>query len=207
MPRALGAQESLDSIEDEILYTTSALQSDPRAFVLLPMTEGWLEMLDEARKLDARTRRRVINAEARRVVSNENLDDVCEAFGADLLASVEGDRSSDRWQSFFGGSVGRFVRQALRRQVKAVAGWLDKADPALEPHREALTQWTAAATAAVEDTHALAVTRARNQIHREQLAEDLSRERDALHSALEACATEHDLPATWTEIFFRRSAP
>jgi hypothetical protein len=206
MLRPLGVAESLEIVEEEIVFTLSALQSDPRAVSLLPMTQGWLELVRDAQKLDRRTRSRVVNAEARRVVSNENLDDVCEAFGADLRAAVGGDTTSQRWQTFFGGTVGRFVRQALRKQVVAVAGWLARDDePTLEPHRRALDHWTRAATAAVEDTAALATMRAQNQIRREHLAEDLTREREALHDALTALAAEHNLPASWTTIFFRRS--
>lgn len=204
MPRALRASDTLDLLEDEVVYTISALQSDPYAVALVHHTDGWMEMVAEARLLDRKTRQRTVNAEARRVVSNENLDDTCEAFGRDLLKDVEGDTRHTRWRMFFDVSVGRFVRQALRRQVQAVASWLEHQDPALEPHREALTQWTAAATAAVEDTQALAVERARNQISREQLAEDLSRERDALHQALLDVAQAHKLPGTWPEVFFRR---
>ncbi len=206
MPRPLGVREPLEAMEDEVVYTLSALQSDPRAVALLPMTEGWLELLKDAQKFDRRTRARVVNAEARRVVANQNLDDACEAFATDLLAAVGGDTGAERWRGFFGASAARFIRQALRKQALAVANWLVSDDPVLEPHRRALEQWTRAASTAVEDTEALAVIRARNQVRREQLAEDLSRERDALHAALTDLASECSLPPAWTGAFFRRSA-
>jgi len=171
----------------------------------LPLAADWLSRLQEVRKLDKRTRIGVVNAEARRVVSNENLDNACELFGAALLEGVGGDLSAERWRRFFEMPVGSFIRQALARQVVAVAKWLGHDDPILENHREALAQWSAAAQAAVQDTQSLATTRAKNQIGREQLAEDLSRERDALHCALVELGESAQLPITWPEAFFMRT--
>ena len=202
--RALSPDDSLAAIGDELIYTISALQADPRAAALLSLTEGWLTTLDEVRKVDRKARVKVVNAEARRVVSNENLDNACEAFGAALLDDVEGDRSSARWKAFFIVPVASFVRLSLRRQVEGVEHWLERDDPLLATHREALTQWSAAAAAAVEDTRRLAVARSSILIAREQLAEDISREREALLCGLLEIASDEVLPPTWPEAFFYR---
>lgn len=194
--------DPLDRIEDAVRYTISALQADPRTADLLGLTKGWIPALKETHALDRKARTRTVNAEARRVVSNENLDAACEAFGADLFEAVDGDRKSPRWTTFFEIPVASFVRQALDRQVAAVARWLERDDDVLEDHREALEQWSAAAGAAVEDTRKLALVRARAQIAREELALGINREREALLAALVEIAEDQGLPATWPDVFF-----
>lgn len=205
MPRALTPHDPLDFIEDELTFTISALRSDPHGAAFLGLTTTWMERLEEVRKLDRITRRKVVTTDARRVVANENLDDTCEAFAEALLEAVEGDQRSERWRRFFTVPVHRFVRQALRTQVTMVEGWLAEDDPTLEPYREALANWIRAATVSLDDARKLAVTRAETMIRREHLAEDLSRERFALHSALALYAGEQHLPDTWPRAFFRQS--
>ncbi len=203
MLRIIEPGDALDAIEDELIHTISALQSDPNAVAFVSLTRAWLETLEKVRVGDRRARRKVINAQARAAVANEHLDEACEAFGAALLEAVGGDTDDPRWRRFFNVPVGLFVRQALMRQVEQVGAWLQEDDPVLAEHREALAQWSRAASVALGDTERLAMVRARNTIDRESLAADLNRERQALYEALVAQASAKGLAEGWPKVFFR----
>lgn len=75
----------------------------------------------------------------------------------------------------------------------------------LENHRTPLETWATAADLAVKRTAGLATVRGTAQIAREQLAEDLTRERDGLHDALSARARDRSLPREWPDQFFKKA--
>lgn len=93
------------------------------------------------------------------------------------------------------------------KQVQKVKGWLDPkvTDDIVEKHRTPLTTWSNAAAASIEQTASAAMVRGAARIAREQLAEDLTRERDGLYDALSARARERGLPRDWPKQFFRVS--
>ena len=203
MPRQILATLPLDDVEDEILYTQAALRADPDARQLLPMTDGWLVRCDEMRPMLRRTRQAGADADAARIVANSRLDRSCVAFGDELYLAVGKDRQAPRWLQFFAVSVSRFIQQALGRQVERVRGWLASKDPVLERHRPSLDRWSQAADQALVNTRALAVVRGETWQAREELASDLTRERDGLHDALSQLSRELELGRDWPDLFFR----
>lgn len=189
MPHAITPTTSFDAIEDEILFTRAALRADPDAKDLLPATDGWLSLLEPARAKDRACRESVANTTAARVIANGRLDASCAAFADDLFRAVGKDRSASRWTQFFSGSVTKFVRQALPKQVATVLGWLGGSkDPALEPHRAELDTWSKAASDAIVQTRGTALVRGEAHQAREELASELTRERN--------------LPRDWADLFF-----
>jgi hypothetical protein len=210
MPRKIPSTITLDEAEDEILFTIAALKADPDAAELVSMTGDWLSLVDAARKRDRAARQAQMEADAARVVANDRLDRACERFGDELFLAVEKDRKSARWVQFFSVAVSKFVRQRLDKQVQKVRGWLESSDGVLDKHRGPLDTWSKAAGEAVQKTHAVAMVRGEARIAREEMAEDLTRERDGLHDALSGRAREIGLPRDWPDLFFRtmsRSAP
>jgi len=204
MPRKLTAKMAFETFEDEVLFTRAAVAADPDAAPLLSHTDGWLDMIQAARAADMKARTAVANADAARIVANGRLDAACVAFGDDLYMAVGKDTSSPRWRKFFAVAVSRFVRQALPRQVRQVTAWLAQADdPVLNKHRATLQAWTDKADAALTQTAALALVRGEAWTAFEQLAEDLTRERDGLRDALAAVARHKGLARTWPDLFFR----
>ena len=118
--------------------------------------------------------------------------------------AVGKDTASPRWRKLFAIAVSRFVRQALSKQVRQVNAWLAQADePVLKKHRATLHTWADKADAALTQTAALALARGEAWSAFEQLAEDLTRERDGLRDALAAIARHKGLPRTWPDLFFR----
>ncbi len=209
MPRQLNATSTFDDLEEEALFTIAAIQADPDAADLLPMTSTWLGLISTARASSLSMRQQAATADAQRIIANGRLDTVCVAFGDALFAAVGKDRASARWKTFFSEPVSSFVKQALDRQIKTVKGWLGlPSDAALEPHRPALQKWVDAAAQAQVKTAEVAGLRGLVWQQREALADALTRERDGLASALGERARERGLQRGWHELFFlvRRDA-
>ncbi|HZX00642.1 MAG TPA: hypothetical protein VFF45_00195 [Bacilli bacterium] len=204
-PRKIPITIAFDVAEDEVYFTRSTLKADPDAQDLLVFTDGWTGLVEQARTKERLAREALADADAARIIANDRLDRVCERFGDDLFRAVDKNRSAARWTQFFNVAVSRFIRQALRVQVERVGGWLKSNDPVLEQHRAGLTTWSKAAGDALQQTAAVATMRGAARMAREQLAEDLTRERDGLHDALSARARERGLPRDWPDLFFRKA--
>lgn len=203
MPYALTRKTTLDDCEETTLDTRAALEADPDASELLPLTDGWMEEIDKTRAVERTTRKKVAQANARRRVSNTRLDMTCGGFADELHLAVNKDHTSARWLTFFAVAVGLFVRQALSRQVAAVRGWLTSNDAVLEKHRPALTFWSGKAQEALDETVALATAHGEAHVAREHLAEFLTRGRDGLHDALSGIARQKGFAREWPDAFFQ----
>lgn len=203
--RQMNADMPLDDSEDEVLFTRAALKADPLAADLLPLTDDWLGLVDAARAKDRAARIAEADAVAARVVANFHFDNACTRFGDDLFLAVAKDRESARWLRFFPIAVSRFVKMRFDKQIQKVQSWLDPSvtEPALDAHRSALTTWSQAAANSLGQTNQAAMVRSASRMAREQLAEDLTRERDGLYDTLSARARDKGLPRDWPKQFFR----
>ncbi|MDI3282829.1 hypothetical protein [Polyangium sp. 15x6] len=203
-PRKIPPTLPLDEVETEVFFTRSGVKADPDAQDLLSLTDGWLERVDAVRTKERSAREAQADADAARTIANTRLDRACQRFGDELLLAVGKERGTARWTQFFPVPVSKFIRQALPKQVARVIGWLDSKDPILDKHRVGLEPWAKAADAALKRTTAIATVRGEARIGREELAERLTRDRDALHDALSARARERGLPRDWADQFFRK---
>lgn len=204
MPRQLAADMTLDALEDEVIYTQSALRADPDATDLIAMTADWFPQIDAVRAADRSLRETIGNTDASRMVANQRLDSACILFGRELLYDVGNDRSSPRWTQFFKVPPGQFVKQALSKQVNTIRGWLAGAtDPVLDVHRTTLSSWSTSADTALVNTQALATLRGQQWQLRTQTTSTLTQSRDALHRVLAQRALERKLDRDWPDVFFR----
>jgi len=206
VPRKITERMTLDDVETEILYTEAALRADPDAEDLLPLTDNWLDRLDQERQRSRDVRRAVATVDATRIVADGRLDQACTAFGDELYLETGKNRNSPRWKQFFNAPVSRFVRTALPRQVTRVRAWLQANDPVLERHRPEIEKWVARADDSLVKTRGLALTRGEAAIARTQFVEDLTHDRDGLSEALAARARERGLGRQWPDNFFRSSS-
>jgi hypothetical protein len=205
--REIQPDDPLDDVEDDVCITCATVKADPDAADLLPMTSDWMGLVDAARAKDREARFANADATASRVVSNFYFDRACTRFGDDLYLAVDKNRESARWLQFFTMPVSRFIKIRFDKQIQKVKAWLDPKinDDIVDKHRTPLTTWSNAAAAALEQTASTSMVRAAARIAREQLAEDLTRERDGLYDALSERARERGLPRDWPRQFFRVS--
>jgi len=190
-------------MEEESIFVACALEADPDAAPLVGRTESWVPAIDAQRLLERSVRVALQKAGARRAVSNVRLDSTCSEFIADLRHEERGVADSRRVRAFVATGAQQFVRQALPAQATAVRAWLVSKDPALDKHRAALDLWSDSALKAVQATKDVGPLRGESWTGREELADKLTRERDALHESLAAIAREKSLPRDWPDAFFR----
>jgi hypothetical protein len=207
MAARIDIDDTLDHMEDEILYTRAALAADPDASDLLASTDDWLAQVDAARERDRAARVAVSEASASRRVANGRLDAACVGFGDALYLAAGKDRAAARWTRFFRGATStasRFVRQPLRDEVAAVRAWLGvTGDDVLDAHRAELERWATAAQQALERTDATATARGEARVAREELADALTRQRDGLEAELVGRGQDRGLARDWPAVFFR----
>ena len=207
MPRKIRPEMALDVVEDEVLFTQAALKADPDAADLVTFTDAWLPLVDAARVTDRKMRVAVMETDGRRIIANGRLDSACMKFSDSLLIEVNKDRNATRYKQFFGGTASAFVRMSLGKQVERVRAWVAQgSDPVLERFKAELGTWSEKAHEALEQTAGTALARGQARLGREQLAEQLTAERDGLRDALAARARERGLPRDWPEYFFRVEA-
>ena len=202
MARKITVDFTFDDDENEVLYTRASVMADPDAADLLPTTDGWLGLIDAARAKDRAARTATQEAAAARAIANRRLDGACRAFGRELAAALQNDRSGARWTRFFRTTVDAFVSQPLGEQAAACLAWLSIEDAVLARHREALERWARAAQAALTRTSESAQVRGAALVAREQLAEDLTRGRDGLEALLTQRGLERDLGRDFAAGFF-----
>jgi len=204
MARKLVSDTTFDDHEDEVIFTRSAVKADPDAADLLTRTDAWMARVEVGRAADRAARVAEGEAGAARIIANGRLDDTGRALGRQLGVAVNGDRQSARWTRIFGGPVGDFIAQALATQIAAMRAWLTiSGDTVIDEFRPELERWTAAGDAAITATASGAQVRGAALVGREQLGEDMTRERDGLQAALTARAAERNLPRDWPARFFR----
>jgi len=204
MPRQLNPHDTLDTLEEDVIFTNAMLQADEDAADLVPETESWLAQIDVSRGADRLFRQHVVCVDAARISANLWLDMAVTSFADDLLLDCNKDRESIRWKGFFPQAPSLFVKQPLADETAAVKSWLEAAtDPSLDLHREALTKRAENASSALSATRNVSVKRAANLQQREGLAQQLTAARDVLHGTRVKRAQERKLPRDWPDAFFR----
>jgi hypothetical protein len=207
MIRKLTTRFTFAALRQEVWFTRAALKADPDAADFVPLTDGWLGLIDGVEGTWTRSFVGRLEADAARVVANARLDGACVAFGDRLYLDVGKDRASARWRRFFKAAVSTFVRGSLTEQIATVKSWLTVDDPLVAEARPELTRWADAASTALDQTRNTAQLRGEAAVAKEQLVDDLTRARDGLHAALVARAHEKKLARTWPSVFFLVESP
>lgn len=204
MPRQLTTRTTLAEHESEIFFTRAGLGADPDAVDFLPRTDHWMDAVDTVAKAQRKAREFVAITDAQRAVANARLDGHTAKFGNELDLAVDRDRAGGRFKRFFGTqTIKGFCRQAFPRQVALVLAWAEIVDDVFDRHKEQILRWARAGRAALDETAKTATVRGEAAIAEERLAEDMTRERDALHAELVTRAKERHLPREWPDTFFR----
>ena len=149
MAKKIEPDMPFDEMENQCLFTRTALRVDRIVVDLLPTTDLWLGWIAGVRAMELAARTAMQEATASRVIANLRLDDTCRSVGRALSAELKNDRSGARWNRFFHGTVNDFVSQPLIDQADACIGWLETDEPVLAPFREELSHWAHAAKAAM----------------------------------------------------------
>lgn len=209
--RTLSADESVDTIWEELVYTEARLRGDPRTSDLAaPVTEQ-LERLDGVRRGLWGVWRAEVLAQAAVDSADDDLDDSVDGLGKELLTTVGHDRKHPRFTRYFSQSPSMVIRKGLQAELEQVRGWpaslATEAEAPLQQRGHDLegriTQGDAAIAQRLQAANARADYRVR-QLY--TFIDDVNAVRRSLYGELTKRAVEKKLAKDWPERFFKRWA-
>jgi len=212
MPRQLPYNMRIDDIEDEIHFTRVALDVDPDAKELLPITDGWLAELESTQAEVMQTRKEVVSEDARRAVAGFRLERAAAAFEEELAREAGGVhvlRQLPKWHTFYPLSETHY--SPLYRLGTGVHHWVGysgelepRRQAVLDKHRPELLKWldlfSGAGWARLGSPDE---GRRPGEYVSSSLTHDPNKGRAALHDALKAKALQVGLPVEWAARFFK----
>jgi hypothetical protein len=209
--RTIRDSESLDSVAEELVFTTSRLDSDEHAKEFAPGLATLISQVDQVRSGQVGASRDEAAAHAAVAAADDQLDDWILGFDRGLKEIVQGDTQSPAYRRYFTSAPWTFVRMALESEISRVRGWVDslasEPNPSLKDRGARLATLITQGEAAL-DRRRKAVS-ARND-HRVRsitsIIEEVNVTRAALYGKLATKAAEVGLPSDWPSRFFRKSS-
>lgn len=201
----LEADDGLDSIRSELVYTKTRLElREPTRALAVPFTalltrwtlvrDGQLAMWDGEDAADANV-----------AAFDDELDDRVKLIVGDLTHVFGKDHPT--FKRYMGGDTKTsIVRLGLGSEIERISSWPDsmRGVPPLASHPDALETLITDGTAALEERVRASSARADHRV-REILpfVDDANALRRSTYYTLGTYAVEHSLPSTWPKRFFR----
>lgn len=210
--RTIKDSESLDGIEEELVYTEALLLKNPLTRPLASGHAGLLKRIEAVRQGQRRAARGVVVANAGVAWCDAALDQMAERVEVKLITAEESKRKSPRLHRYFpeGASVSVVRRLALGAQIQRMREWPESLKGEPEAELKSLAKPLAADIAAGEQAlrERASAERARTD-HRVReilpFVDDVNAERLGVMSKLLGIAAQKRLGKPWAERFFRHS--
>ncbi|MBI2378799.1 MAG: hypothetical protein HYV07_32695 [Deltaproteobacteria bacterium] len=210
--RRLHPSRSILMYLDELDFTYAALSAHEATSALAAPfgaeIEAWNSLFTQVRA----SRRKVVAAEARVAIADENLDRTTMRFAQVLLVETEGDRKSPLFRRFFPSAPSEHIRGNLRKQCErtrdVMIAELEKLEDT-SPLKPFKPQLLAAANAALEAIEARGKAKAeatQTSIDLEEWKEGINRLRTTTHAEIRKIAVDRRLGSDFAETFFRVEA-
>lgn len=211
--RTVDQNESLDSVQEDLVYTESRLLASRRgkrfAKVVTELIDRWETVEASQRKV----RRAEVAAQARVDKADDDLDDQVYQFGETLerLDSERGNKKkSARYSRYFKQPRHEIIRMGLQTELEHVREW--PASIKNEPEKEVKAFATAfrnvirSGDEALRDRGTASAKRADQRV-REVLPfiDDVNATRLSVYGRLVDLASKKKLPRDWPNRFFRQS--
>lgn len=201
---------SLDTVAEELLFTSSRLDSDEHGKEFAPMVTEQIAQVDQVRKGQVSASRDEVAAQAAVSAADDRLDDWIESFGRNLKDVVRGDMQAPLFKRYFTTAPWTFIRLGLESELSRVRGWTDSL--ASEPNQSLkdmgarLTTLIAQGEAALDRRRKAANARSDHRVRSiTSIIEEVNATRGALYGKLATKAAEVGLPLDWPSRFFRKS--
>jgi hypothetical protein len=208
--RTLRDSESLDSVAEELLYTSSRLSSDDNGKEFAPVVVGLIAKVDQVRSGQVGVSRDEVVAQAAVAAADDQLDDWIASFDRALKDIVRGDTQSPLYKRYFTSAPWTFIRMGLESEISRVRGWVDSL--ASEPNQSLKDQGARLATlitqgeAALDRRRKAASARGDHRVRSiTSLIEEINTTRAALYGQLATKAAAAGLPLDWPNRFFRKA--
>lgn len=206
MPRILRNDLSPNYYKAEIVFTEASIGADPDAKEFEAIVSAWWTdfrlFRDELDALDLLQAK----LDAREALTRERLASIISIFGKTLYAEENEDRSSIRWQRFFGNQIlSAITRLPLSSLLEASRPWLKHdQDPLLLRHLPKLSLWIDLALTLKNDQLQQSDLSSKRKSIRDTYVKNLNDQREALDSKLKERARSLSLGSSWSKAFFKR---
>lgn len=206
--RRLDEGLSLDTIEEEIVYTTARLRADDNAADAAPELDKLAAQVETVRKAQHAAWNAETAAQAAIDSADDALDDAVGQLSRDLLYAVGNDRRSPRFTRYFAEAPGHLLRLGLRSELERVKNWpqslAGEKDAKLEADGKALAALVQRGEQALAARKTAAGARADQRVREVlPLVDDVNAARLSLYGLLAQRAAARDLPRDWPDRFFR----
>lgn len=206
----LRANDSLDSIWEDLVFTEARLSGDERTKDLAAAISELIARLDQVRGGQLGVWRQEVAAQAAVAAVDDQLDDWVRALDTALLAVVAQDTQSPRYRRYFSISPSAIIRLRLERELTRVRAWADslstEPEPALQQLGAQLRTLVVLGDQALEQRRKATTSRADHRVRTiTSLISDMNGVRMSIYSALTKKAADLRLPQDWANRFFRRS--
>jgi hypothetical protein len=124
--RTVSLDRSIVQFWEELIYTEAALRAYEETAALAAPVTATLDDFAKIMQVDLDTRRALIQARARAVIADENLDDGLREVHSNTLHLVRQDRSRKEYQTLFPGALTALIRHALAKQIAAALAVIQK---------------------------------------------------------------------------------
>jgi hypothetical protein len=206
--RTLLADETVDTIWAELVYTEARLGEDLDAQDLAPIFEKLVARAMEVRIAQLEAWRRELLAQAAVDSADDFLDDVVEAIARAILVLVKQDRKDARFLRYFSEPPSVIIRMGLQAETERVRGWVPslRSEPAkeLQAEGERLEVAVAKGDAALEKRVRAASLRADQRVRGILgFVDDVNAARLSAYGVLAQRAAERGLGRSWPDRFFK----
>lgn len=209
--RVLDTKFSILSFWQHLVFTEAALLAHPDT---APLAAGFTTLLDAFQSVhtgDLATRRSTLQAQARSVVADLNLDDGIRKLHSDTLSEVTQDREHAIFKALFSSDIGATIRFALARQIGVAEKLIEDLGLSLIPaalkgHVEKLGALIASGREVLEGRKKSAFARTEHNLDSGAWKEDVNALRLTAYGALLGVAAKTRRPKSWVESFFMQAA-
>lgn len=209
--RVIDTKFSLISFWQQLVFTEAALLAHPDTAAMAAPFTTLLESFQELHGADLKTRRAVLQAQARAVIGDQNLDDGVRRLHSDTLSELLQDRSHAIFKALFSSDIGSTVRFALARQIPVVQQIvgnlaLSIIPASLKPHIAKLEALITAGQEALAKRTEAAFGRTEANLGAAAWKDDVNAVRLTSYGALLGVAAKTRRPKAWAESFFMQSS-
>lgn len=209
--RVLDTTNGLLSFWQQAVFTEAALLAHPDTRALAAPFTALLDDFQRLLGADLATRRASLQAQARTVIGDKNLDDGIRKLHSDTLSETTQDREHQVFAALFDSDIGATIRFALARQIDVAEALIDKLGLSIIPetlkgHSAKIGALVATGKEILAGRRAAARARAEANLDTKSWKEDVNAARLTVYGALLGIAAKSHRQKAWAEAFFMQSS-
>jgi|GEM_PF-5494804 len=208
--RVLDTTFSLLTFWQHLVFTEAALLAHADTVALAAPFTTLLDAFEGMHSADLKTRRGAIQAQARAVIADMNVDDGLRKLHSDTLSEVTQDREHPIFKALFESDIAATIRFALARQLTTALTIVENLalsliPAALKSHVDTLKKLIEAGQVVLKGRSTAAFERTESNLASGAWKDDVNAVRLSTYGALLGVAAKTRRSKVWAESFFSQS--